>query len=89
MGILNHWNAGHGYGFIRHAVENYRGQIVRITDRAVGDTFCHVTAAQAAGIDLVEGDVLLFDIATDRKTGRPKAVNLEKIGRGDEKTAAA
>jgi cold shock CspA family protein len=91
LGILNHWNADKGYGFVRHAVENYKGQIVRINDRKVADTFLHISQVQRAGIDIAVGDILLFDVTTDQRTMKPQASNIERIGRSDdqEKTAVA
>jgi cold shock protein len=92
LGILNHWNADRGYGFIRSAVEDFKGRIVRINDRKVGDIFVHISQIQRAGIDdISEGDILLFDVTTDQRTMKPQASNVERIGRRDdqEKTAVA
>jgi cold shock CspA family protein len=85
LGILNHWNADRGYGFIRHGVENYKGQIVRVNDREIADPFIHISQVQRAGIDdISEGDILLFDVTTDQRTMKPQASNIQRIGRSDE-----
>jgi cold shock CspA family protein len=92
LGILNHWNSEKGYGFIRNAVEDFNGQIVRINDREIADTFLHISQVQRAGIDDIGvGDILLFDVTIDSRKMKPQASNIERIGRCDdqEKTAAA
>ena len=66
-GIIKFYNIDRGFGFIQ-------------PDDGGRDVFVHVSAAQAAGIDLAEGMRLNFD-TLDSSTGRgPKAVNLGKIG---------
>jgi cold shock CspA family protein len=80
LGIVNRWFADKGFGFIRQAAENYKGEIVRVNDRAIKDVFVHAKQAQRDGIDdLAEGDVVQFDIGTDRRTGRLHAINLVKF----------
>jgi cold shock CspA family protein len=92
LGILNHWNGDKGYGFVRYAVEDFNGRIVRINDRDLDDTFLHISQVQRAGIDdIAVGDILLFDVTIDSRKMKPQASNIERIGRSDdqEKTAAA
>jgi cold shock CspA family protein len=92
LGIVNTWIGDKGYGFIRTAVENFKGEIVRINDRAVADTFLHITQLQRADIaDIAVGDILRFDLTTCPRTMKPRAANIERIGHTDdqEKTAAA
>jgi CspA family cold shock protein len=85
LGILNHWNAERGYGFIRDGVKDFEGRIVKTNDRDLADTFVHVTQVQRAGIDdISEGDILLFDVMIDSRKKKPQATNIERIERSDE-----
>jgi cold shock CspA family protein len=91
LGIVNRWNDARGFGFIRAAVEDFKGRIVRVNDRAIKDTFLLSGQARRDGIvDIGEGDILQFEVGTDRRTGRPHAINISRIQRNvlDEKTAA-
>ena len=93
LGILNFWKSEKGYGFIRSAIEDFEGRIVRINNHHVVDTFLHVSQVERAGIkDIREGDILLFDVTTDPRTMKPRASNIERVGHADaesEKKAAA
>jgi|SRR6516162_8556045 cold shock CspA family protein len=92
IGIVNHWIADRGFGFIRNSVEDFNGNFVKINDRNVADTFLHASQLQRAGIaDIAVGDILRFDLTTCPRTLKPRAGNVERIGHADaeKKTAAA
>ena len=57
-------NPTKGYGFIEREDKEK-------------DVFVHSSAAQAAGLDLNEGDQLTFEVENGQKG--PSAVNLQKI----------
>jgi cold shock CspA family protein len=79
LGILNHWNGDKGYGFVRYAVEDFNGRIVRINDRDLDDTFLHISQVQRAGIDdIAVGDILLFDVTIDSRKMKPQASNIDR-----------
>lgn len=63
-GTVKWFNATKGYGFI--TPEN-GGQ----------DVFVHISAVERAGLrELVEGQVVAFELVADRKTGKSSAGNL-------------
>jgi CspA family cold shock protein len=63
-GTVKWFNATKGYGFI--TPEN-GGQ----------DVFVHISAVERAGLrELVEGQVVSFEMVADRKTGKSSAGNL-------------
>jgi CspA family cold shock protein len=63
-GTVKWFNATKGYGFI--TPEN-GGQ----------DVFVHISAVERAGLrELVEGQVVSFELIADRKTGKSSAGNL-------------
>jgi len=62
-GKVKWFNGTKGYGFIER-------------DDKEKDVFVHSSAAQAASIELNEGDQLTFDVETGEKG--PSAVNLQK-----------
>ena len=63
-GTVKWFNATKGYGFI--TPEN-GGQ----------DVFVHISAVERAGLrELVEGQVVSFELVADRKTGKSSAGNL-------------
>ena len=67
IGIVEHWNADRGYGFIR-------------PDSGDGDIFVHVRQVEAAGIGPVGiGDRLAYEITTSPRTGRPEATELRLL----------
>jgi cold shock protein len=65
-GQVKRWLNGKGYGFL-------------IPDDRSPDLFCHVSAI-VGGVELTPGDKVSFRIASDRKTGRPIAVDVQVIG---------
>ena len=62
-GKVKLFNPTKGYGFIEREDKQK-------------DVFVHSSAAQAAGMELNEGDQLTFDVETGEKG--PSAVNLQK-----------
>lgn len=67
IGIVKFYNVEKGYGFIR-------------PDSGEDDVFVHVTALQDAGIDvLVTNQQIGFDIGTNTRNGRSKAINLRLV----------
>ena len=62
-GKIKWFNPTKGYGFIEREDKEK-------------DVFVHTSAAQAAGLDLNEGDALTFDVENGEKG--PSAVNLQK-----------
>jgi len=63
-GKVKWFNPTKGYGFIER-------------DDKEKDVFVHSSAAQAASLELHEGDQLTFDVETGDKG--PSAVNLQKV----------
>ena len=63
-GKVKWFNPQKGYGFIER------------DDKEI-DVFVHSSAAQAASLELNEGDQLTFDVETGQKG--PSAVNLQKV----------
>ena len=63
-GKVKWFNGTKGYGFIER-------------DDKEKDVFVHSSAAQAAGLELNEGDALTFEVETGQKG--PSAVNLQKV----------
>jgi CspA family cold shock protein len=63
-GKVKWFNPTKGYGFIER-------------DDKEKDVFVHSSAAQAASLQLNEGDQLTFDVETGDKG--PSAVNLQKV----------
>ena len=63
-GKVKWFNPQKGYGFIER-------------DDKEKDVFVHSSAAQAASLELNEGDQLTFDVETGQKG--PSAVNLQKV----------
>jgi len=63
-GKVKWFNPTKGYGFIER-------------DDKEKDVFVHSSAAQAASLELHEGDQLTFDVQTGDKG--PSAVNLHKV----------
>ncbi len=63
-GIVKLWNEDRGFGFI----EMVGGD---------GDVFVHVSALRGAGLDhLITGQRLSFEIEIDRRTGKPRALDV-------------
>ena len=62
-GKVKWFNATKGYGFIEREDKEK-------------DVFVHSSAAQAAGLELNEGDKITFDVENGEKG--PSAVNLQK-----------
>ena len=63
-GKVKWFNPAKGYGFIEREDKEK-------------DVFVHSSAAQAAGLELNEGDQLSFDVENGEKG--PSAVNLQKV----------
>ena len=63
-GKVKWFNPQKGYGFIEREDKEK-------------DVFVHSSAAQAAGLELNEGDQLTFEVETVQKG--PSAVNLQKV----------
>ena len=63
-GKIKWYNSKKGYGFIEREDKEK-------------DVFVHASAAQAASLELNEGDQLTFDVETGQKG--PSAVNLQKV----------
>jgi cold shock protein len=67
-GYCKFFNVAKGFGFL--AVTN-SNQVER-------DVFVHVTALEAAGIrELQEGDRVVFNVVTDERSGKYKAVDIQ------------
>ena len=64
QGKVKWFNGTKGYGFIEREDKEK-------------DVFVHSSAAQAANLELNEGDELTFDVETGQKG--PSAVNLQKV----------
>ena len=64
QGKVKWYNPTKGYGFIEREDKEK-------------DVFVHSSAAQAASLELNEGDQLTFDVETGEKG--PSAVNLQKV----------
>jgi cold shock protein len=65
VGTVKFFNDQKGYGFIQ-------------PENGGKDVFVHVTAVERSGLNgLVEGQKVSFEIETDRRSGKPSAVNLQ------------
>jgi len=65
VGTVKFFNDQKGYGFIQ-------------PENGGKDVFVHVTAVERSGLNgLVEGQKVSFEIETDRRSGKPAAVNLQ------------
>jgi CspA family cold shock protein len=65
-GTVKWFNDQKGYGFIQ-------------PDDGSKDVFVHVSAVERAGMrGLVEGQKVTYELATDRRTGRTSADNLQQ-----------
>ncbi len=66
-GKVKFFNSEKGFGFI-------------VCDDGEPDVFVHVTAVQDAGIDTLLADQRVsFEIGTNSRTGRTKAINLRLL----------
>jgi cold shock protein len=64
IGTVKFFNDQKGYGFIQ-------------PDDGGKDVFVHVSAVERSGMrGLVEGQKVSFEVETDRRSGKPSAVNL-------------
>ncbi|MEJ0052717.1 MAG: cold-shock protein [Methylovirgula sp.] len=64
-GTVKFFNDQKGYGFIQ-------------PDDGGKDVFVHVSAVERSGLrGLVEGQKVSFEVETDRRSGKPSAVNLQ------------
>jgi cold shock protein len=65
IGTVKFFNDQKGYGFIQ-------------PDDGGKDVFVHVSAVERSGMrGLIEGQKVSFEIETDRRSGKPSAVNLQ------------
>jgi CspA family cold shock protein len=65
VGTVKFFNDQKGYGFIQ-------------PENGGKDVFVHVSAVERSGLrGLVEGQKVTFEIETDRRSGKPSAVNLQ------------
>ena len=66
-GKVKFFNAEKGFGFI-------------VCDDGEPDVFVHVTAVQDAGMDTLLADQRVsFEMGTNSRNGRPKAINLRLL----------
>ena len=66
-GTVKFYNASRGFGFIEQADGG-------------PDVFVHATAIEKAGLPgLAEGQKLSFEIATNQRSGKSSAENLERL----------
>jgi cold shock protein len=67
-GVVKWFNAqSRGYGFIQD-------------DLGANDIFWHITSVERSGLnDLREGQRVRYDLESDRRTGKTKAINIELI----------
>lgn len=67
-GTVKWFNTQKGYGFIQ-------------PEAGGPDVFVHITAVQRAGLrELREGDKIVYELITDRRTGKTSAGNLQVSG---------
>jgi CspA family cold shock protein len=67
-GTVKFFNAAKGFGFIA-------------PDDGAADVFVHVSAVERSGLSgLDEGDLVLFEVEQDRRSGKLAAVNLQVTG---------
>ncbi|WP_297296911.1 cold-shock protein [uncultured Methylovirgula sp.] len=65
VGTVKFFNDQKGYGFIQ-------------PESGGKDVFVHVSAVERSGLrGLVEGQKVSFEVETDRRSGKPSAVNLQ------------
>ena len=65
VGTVKFFNDQQGYGFIQ-------------PESGGKDVFVHVSAVERSGLrGLVEGQKVSFEVETDRRSGKPSAVNLQ------------
>ena len=65
VGTVKFFNDQRGYGFIQ-------------PESGGKDVFVHVSAVERSGLrGLVEGQKVSFEVETDRRSGKPSAVNLQ------------
>ena len=67
-GTVKWFNSTKGFGFIQ-------------PDNGGADVFVHISAVERAGMtNLVEGQMINFEIEQDRRTGKSAAGSLSKAG---------
>lgn len=65
-GTVKWFNTAKGYGFIAPEIGGK-------------DVFVHISAVEASGIKITEGQKLEFDVVPNKKDGRPAAENLKVV----------
>ena len=66
-GTVKWFNSEKGYGFVE-------------PDEGGKDVFVHISAVQRSGMDgLAEGQKISYELATDRRTGKQAADNIQAM----------
>lgn len=66
-GTVKWFNTEKGYGFVE-------------PDEGGKDVFIHISAVQRSGMDsLAEGQKISYELATDRRTGKQAADNIQSM----------
>jgi cold shock CspA family protein len=84
LGVVRAWNPDKGFGFLRFAEIDWRGDFVMINDRNRPDTFLHAKMLTRAGINpdsVRDGIALRFDLQQNPRfsDGRLEASRIELV----------